>query len=1005
MVTQGHRAAGRDENPILFPPFRLDPVDQQLWQGDRLVPLPPKAFAILSYLLDQPGQLIPREELLARFWGDLHLSEGVLKTQIGEIRQALGDAARLPRFIETVHRRGYRFIGPVERTAPAAEPAAPSHRQSAPVRLPHCADHFVGRRAELDSLMRCWAKASTGERQIVFVTGEAGVGKTALVNAFLHQLLCSDSDALVTWGQCIDQYGSGEPYLPVIEATRRACAGTEGERVANCIRQNAPTWLSALPSLHPPEATAASQAMAAPAPGRMLREMAETLEALGAEKTVVVFLEDLHWADYSTLDLVAYLAQRSDPARLLVLGTYRSRETLSPRLVDIIDTLRTRSRCVEVSVPLLGEQAVGDYLARRFAHNRLPPAVPALLHRRTEGNALFMIGVIGGWLDRGLLKTAAAGHWELCASLDELARCVPDSFVRMIEKELDRATALERSVLEGASVAGNEFSTTAVAAALGEDPVHIEELCLRWARRGQFLRSKGKMEWKDGTVGEHCEFIHVLYQQITHDRIGAARQAQLHLRIGERLEIGYAPDPDSIAAELALHFHRGGDYCRAVRYLRSASERAMRRSAYHEAIDHLTLALDLLERAPDPARQPGIELDLRLMLAAALRITKGYAAPEVEDAYARAAALCEGVGATSHLLLVMAGMTALYLFRGASARALATGGKLLSLAEKHGNPSAVAQARILIGIAYHHLGQHLAAQAHLEDGIAFNQANDQLASRSVLSPELMAAARGSLAYSWCLLGYPDRGRMEADKALQEAQTTDNSFASAHALHFSSVIHRMRGEADQSLQQADELAALCTAHGFGMFLSHAIILKGAAQTQRGEFECSIETIRRGLAGFEATGSRAFRGYWTSFLALAYQGLGQTALALQVMDEAMPQAEPDREQVWDAELFRIKGELLWKANKSTPVTSDPSMGDVSEQSASAEHCLLRALEIARAQAAKLLELRIAMSLSEYWRAHGKKAEGYALLSQVYAWFTEGLDTADLREARALLEELCP
>jgi predicted ATPase len=352
----------------------------------------------------------------------------------------------------------------------------------------------------------------------------------------------------------------------------------------------------------------------------MLREMAETLEALATQRAVVLFLEDLHWADYSTLDLVAYLAQRSDPARLLVLGTYRSREAISGRLVDVMDTLRTRSRCAEVAVPPLGEQAVSDYLARRFAHHRLPSAVAELLHQRTEGNALFMIGVIDGWLDRGLLK-AGAGRCDLCASLDELARCVPDSLVRMIEKELDRVSPLERSVLEAASVAGNEFSIAAVAAALGEETVQVEALCMRWARRGQFLRSKGKAEWEDGTVAEHCEFIHVLYQQIIHDRIGAARQTQLHLRIGERLEIAYARDARSIASELALHFQRGGDYGRAVRYLRSAGERALFRSAYLEAIDHLIRALELLERSSDAPRRSGMELELRLMMAVAFRIT------------------------------------------------------------------------------------------------------------------------------------------------------------------------------------------------------------------------------------------------------------------------------------------------------------------------------------------------------------------------------------------------
>jgi predicted ATPase len=272
-------------------------------------------------------------------------------------------------------------------------------------------------------------------------------------------------------------------------------------------------------------------------------------------------------------------------------------------------------------VPFLGEPAVEEYLARRFVDHRLPNAVAKMLHHRTSGNALFMIGVVGGWLDRGLLRIADT-HCELHASLDKLAACVPDSFVRMLERELELASALQRRVLEAASVAGREFSTAVVAAALDEQPTEVEEICLSWARRGQFLRKKGRCEWSDGTVGELFEFIHVLYQELTYERIGVARPAFLHLRIGERLEGGHGADPARVATELALHFQPGRPYGRAPHHIGPAGERALRHGDYREALDHLTRALVLIERAAGTTASQVRELNFRLMMAAALRMTK-----------------------------------------------------------------------------------------------------------------------------------------------------------------------------------------------------------------------------------------------------------------------------------------------------------------------------------------------------------------------------------------------
>lgn len=1004
-LVTGLRAVDSIASVIVFPPFRLDLNEQQLWRGDSLVPIKPKAFALLRHLLEHPRQLITKEALVARFWSNLHISEGVLKTHIGEIRQALGDCAREPRFIETAHRRGYRFIGMINGGPPSGAPEGDDlgHRRlsSTPV-LPFQAQHVVGREAELALLAERWARARNGDRQVVFVTGEAGVGKTVLVNTFLRERLALESGGLMMWGQCVDQYGAGAPYLPILEAIRRPCAEPGGELIIECLRQHAPAWFAQMPSVLASKVNGAADptAFLTATPEQMLGQMAETLEALGDRAGVILLIEDLHWADYSTLDLLAYLAQRSDPARLLVLATYRPVEGRAGRLAELEGVLKARSRCVELVVPHLSERAVAEYLARRFTDHRLPTALPELLHQRTEGNALFMVGVIDGWLERGLLQKTD-GACKLIASLDELGRCVPASFVRMIESELRELSALERNVLEAASVAGHEFSTAAVAAALSKDTVDVEELCMHWARREHFLKNKSKTEWKDGTIAEQFEFIHVLYQDVIYAQIGAARRAQLHRRIGERLEAGYADEASAIAAELALHFQRGQDYPRAVRYLQVSGEQALRQGAYHEAIDHLKRALELVAKLPGMAEKARLELDLCLLIAAPLRVTRGYAALEVEQAYARASELCDALRATSQRFLVMAGMGGIYILRGGCAASCELGEEFLRLAEEQGDRSAITEANLVLGITRHALGQHHAALILLRHSIESFEPGMQPTPTSLGGRHPFIVGRCFMAFSTCMLGYLDRARHEAEEALRLAQELADPFAMAFAHNFCSHIYQLRREPQLAQQQALALADLAAENGFGMFSALAISQQGVAQCGGPGAASGIQLLQTGWAALQVTGASVYSKYWVAWLAAGYGKVGQPEKALQIIEESLALESTKGERLWDAELLRIKGDLLLSLKGSGDGVA-PGNAEAQVLDDAAEACLLSALRTAREQDAKLFELRAAVSLSRYWMARGHAARAHTLLADIYGWFSEGLATPDLVEARLLIEE---
>jgi predicted ATPase len=390
---------------------------------------------------------------------------------------------------------------------------------------------------------------------------------------------------------------------------------------------------------------------------RMLREMAEALDVVTTLRPLVLVLEDLHWSDASTLDLIALLARRPQPARLLVLGTYRPAEAMTPghSLHALKQELQVHRQCEELLLPFLSEAALAEYFAARFPGTALPAGLRHFVYRRTDGNPLFMVNVMDDWLAQGIL-VAEDGRWTLRQELVELAVGVPDNLRQIIEKQLDRLSPEEQHVLAVGSVAGVEFSAAAVAAGLGQEVVHIEERCESLARRGQFLQSRGEQSWPDGTVAGAYRFTHALYQEVAYTRLAAARRAQLHRRIGEREEAGYGPQGHDRAAVLAVYSERGQEADRALRYLQHAADNALRRSAYPDAITHLTKALALLTALPETPERLQQELDIQVALGPALMVAKGFGHPDVERTYARARVLCQQVGDTPQLFPVLSGL-------------------------------------------------------------------------------------------------------------------------------------------------------------------------------------------------------------------------------------------------------------------------------------------------------------------------------------------------------------
>jgi predicted ATPase/DNA-binding winged helix-turn-helix (wHTH) protein len=980
-----------------FPPFRLDPVTGSLWRDEQLVPLPPKPFAVLACLVEYAGQVVTKEALLDAVWPETAVTEGVLKGCIRQLRRVLGETTGTPQYIATVHRRGYRFVAPVM-LVPALAEASMSASSSVPpgaiLPLPSHAGSLpllVGRETELTHLHQWWAQARQGTRQVVCVTGEAGIGKTTLVDAFVAQVGATAS-VWISRGQCIEQHGPGEPYLPLLEAIGRLGRGPDGPRLVALLQQYAPSWLVHLPALVPEgEVEALWRRAGGATRERMLRELAEAVEALTAEQPLVLVLEDLHWSDVSTLDWLAYVARRREAARLLIVGTYRPVDAIvqGHPVHTVTQELQRQGHGTELMLGYLSDTGVAAYLAQRFGGTPLPAVLARVLHQRTTGNPLFLVTVVDEFVRRGILLEHASG-WALMDTLEAVTDEVPASLRHLIEQQFERLAPDDQTLLEAASVVGVEFAAAAVAAAVERPLEDVERRCAALARRGQFVRAWGSDTWPDRTLAARYAFQHALYQEVVYMRLPVGMRRRWHQQIGARLEAGYGARVQEIAVELAAHFVRGQDAGRAVPHLQVAGEQAMQRSAHQEAIGYLTQGLELLATFPATPVRTQRELRLQTALGTVRAATQGYSAPEVEHAYARAYTLCQQIGETAQIFPVLMGQFVFYLNRADWQAAHAMEEQLLTHAQRLGEPVLLLQAHTALGGgSLYWTGQLKQARVHQEQALTLYDAQAHRALAFSFGQDLGVVSSSYAAHTLWLLGHPDLALQRLQQALTLAQELAHPLSQVFALSWAARLHLGRREWRRAQEYITSARALATEQGFVLWSARATIWHGAALAMQGQGTQGIPWMLQGLAAYRDTGAGVDLPDVLSKFAATYAVVGQVEEGLHLLREARALIDKHAERVWEAEVYRLQGELL----RQRPASDFPE----------AEACFQYALGVARHQQAKSLELRAAMSLSRLWQQQGKCEEARHLLAEIYDWFTEGFDTADLQEARELLHAL--
>lgn len=972
---------------LLFPPFRIDASSGEVWRGGEVVRLRPKALALLRQLSRQPGRLFSKEELLEAVWPEVVVSDIAVKVCIRELRRALRDSAEKPRFIETVPRRGYRFIGRIE-PRHSRERARLLGSNDGPRDGAPRDDVFVGRETELETLREALARGVEGERQVLFVTGEPGIGKTTLLAEFLGRLP-EEPRCWVARGHCIEAHGAGEPYLPLLEAVERLCRAPSGKPLVSLLREHAPSWLVQLPGLVSPEVRSALRRQCAGAGrDRMLRELLVGLESITREHPLVLALEDLHWSDPSTLDLLASLGRGDAPARLLLVATCRPIDPAwaDTRLASLVADLTLHRRAAEIRLARLERRSVEAFLRERLAGSALAEPVVAAIHRCTDGNPLFLANLADDLAARGLFRFDG-GRWSQRVSDDELLQTVPHNLAAVIRSRLETLGVLERRILETASVAGSAFAPGPVAEALGEEPVVVNERCAALARADAFLRTIGETQSPCGSVAPLYGFAHEFHRSVLYDGVAPARRRTLHGRIARGLEAAWDADVAEIAGELAVHFEHSAERQRAVPYRHLAAERAVQRHAYGEAVEHVNRGLAILEGAPPSAERDRRELELRMVAGVPLLGTQGFASPAARHTYSRALELSRRVGDTKHLFPALEGLHSFYAVRGDLRIAYDLARRMHRIARSRGDRDLLVEAHHVLGNSEFRRGRLRAARSHLEKAIELYGPRARLEAYAMSGHDPRVCCASCLGVVEWMLGHPDRALHWAERGIALAREVGQPFSVALALIQASWVRMLRREAGEAQVAAESALAMAANQGFIYFSAIATMFRGWALSARGQAEAGIGAMSESAGFLQAIGAGGERVGLLAISGDVHLAAQDSQAARACIAEAFRIVRRSGERYAEPELYRLRGEAALAAGDETRAGAD----------------FRRAAAAARRSGARGFELRAALSLARLRNRQGKGIEVREMLVRVQRRFDEGLATADVAEATETIRRL--
>ncbi len=837
----------------------------------------------------------------------------------------------------------------------------------------------VGREQEIGILLDRWERIGEGEGQAVLVSSEPGLGKSRLIDEFRERL----SDSPHSWLECrCSSYTQNSTLFPMIELLKQGIGYTEGSGPEELLAQlesgvgalgisatEAVPLLAPLLDLPVPEGARGLGLDAEQQRAKTLETLVAWILALGERQPLLLLFEDLQWCDPSTVELLGLLLEQLPTAPVLTLLTFRP---------EFEPPWHARSHITPVQLNRLTRRHARAMLDAVTPGGSLPQEVVDRIVARADGVPMFIEELSKMVLESGLLEERN-GSYELTGKFDELS--VPATLQDSLMARLDRLS-VAKEVAQVAAVLGRDFQYE-----LLREVAPIDEAALRQGLTR--LVGAELLVQRGSPPTSSYMFRHTLVQDAAYQSLLRSRRRELHRKIAEALEKRLGEGREAPAELLAHHFDEAGLVEPAVVFYRSAGERAEERFANAEAAAHLSRARELIAGLPETQERAREELALLLALGVALHATRGFGAPEVGSVYARARALCESLGEERQLFPALWGQWAFFDQESGFEEADRQADELLDIAKRTGESGLILQAHHARWTTAFLYGDFSAARENAERGLElYRPTEHHVQTLQYGNHDPGVCAHFHHAWVLWLLGYPDQAQQESLRALEQARELDHPHSVAWSLRTRVFVEQCRGDVAAAEECAQALIELSREQGFAVPLAFGRCISGWARAQSGELEDGAEELREGIGSLRERRAK----FWQLPLALladAYASAGRADAGLEVLAEEQQRLGSLGSHFYEAELHRVRGELLARA------------GDAHR--AEAESAFRRAAETARRQGARSLELRAATSLGRHLAAQGQTEQAREATQSVYASFTEGFATRDLRDARALLEEL--
>jgi class 3 adenylate cyclase/predicted ATPase len=837
---------------------------------------------------------------------------------------------------------------------------------------------FVGREREMEALKHAAEQAKSGHGQIVAAMAEPGVGKSRL---FFEFKATSQTGWMVMETFSVS-HGKASAYLPVIDLLRNYFKianeddeRTRREKVNGKVLTLDRALEDSIPYLFSLLGIVGGDDPLAQMDGQIKKR--RTLEAIkrialreSLNQPLMVIFEDLHWIDEQTQEFLNLLADSIGTAKILLLVNYRP---------EYSHQWGSKTYYTQLRLDPLGREGAEEMLTALVGDGKDLLPLKRLIIERTEGTPFFMEEMVQSLFEDGVLQRN--GAVKLAKSMNAVK--VPATVQAILASRIDRLPPAEKELLQTLAVIGREFALSLVRRVVDVGADDDLERMLGDLQMAEFIYEQpasGDIEYI---------FKHALTQEVAYNALLVERRKLLHERAGEAFESMFTGQLEDHLDELAHQYSRSGNVAKAVEYLGRAGQRAMQRSAYGDAISSLATALDLLQKLPEGRERMEREVRLQLAIGPAFMALKGWAAPEVERAYTRAWELCDLLGDPPELYPALYGLWVVHLLRGGVREAYQLAEQILRLVYTR-DPAHLVHAQHALGCTLFWMGKFLPAREQLENVITQYDPNrhSQLTVRYGWA-DTGARSQSYAAITLWQLGYPDQALSAGKEAIAVAIRLSHPLSLTFAGNLVGILRQLRREARATQETAENMIAPSAEHGLTNPLAYATSLRGWALTEQGHDDEGIAQIHEGLAAARATGTELLRPYHLCLLAEACTKTGRFDEALNAVREALAIADEHENRAFEAEVHRLKGELLLKQNDSN--------------AAEAQSCFQRAIKIARNQSAKSWELRATMSLARLLAKQGHRDEAHTMLAIIYNWFTEGFDTADMKDAKALLDEL--